>query len=220
MLATNAIESPPAATPRSGSAESEPDPRPPVLPRERARLKLATGVPLLHGEAVDPDLVFCRSRFRRLLEAPAERLEPDARQAIRAAYENGRFDLDRALDEALAGHLDHLAAIAQAAAVPFDPLASLAVDAVRPSLERLAMVYRPLYASTDDWRQGYCPVCGGSSAQVPAAVQRERPYRRCARCGAEWAAALDQEPGAPAAFRLELGDEEPDEALDDLLELD
>jgi formate dehydrogenase maturation protein FdhE len=220
MPATTVIEFPPDAIPGSTPAESAPDLRPPMLPRERARLKLEAGVPLLHGEAVDPDLGFCRSRFRRLLEAPPERLEADAQQAIRFAFESGRLDLDRALDEALAGHHDHLSAIAQAAAVPFDPLVSLALEAVRPSLERLAVAFRPLYASTDNWRQAYCPVCGGSAAQVPAAVQGERRYRRCARCGAEWGAVLDRDPGASTDFRLELGDEEPDEALDDLLELD
>jgi hypothetical protein len=191
-----------------------------MLPRERARLKLEAGVPLLHGEAVDPDLGFCRSRFRRLLEAPSERLELDAQQTIRSAFESGHLDLDRALDEALAGHHDHLAVIAQAAAVPFAPLASLALEAVRPSLERLALAFRPLYASTDNWRQAYCPVCGGSAAQVPATLQRARPLRRCARCGAEWAKALEHDACAPAAFRLELGDEQPDEALEDLLEFD
>jgi hypothetical protein len=193
--------------------------RPPLLPRERARQKLATGVPLLHGEDLDPDLPYCRQRFHTLLDAAPERLHSNSRQEIIRALQSGRLDLDRVLDEALADHPDHLAALAQAAGVPLDPLAPLAAEAVRPSLETLAAAYRPLYADSTVWRPAYCPVCGGASADQPASPHRPQP-RRCSRCGAEWPAASDRDPSAPSTFRLELADEEPDELLDDLLELD
>src|SRR5687767_10244289 len=44
--ATTAIEFPPEAIPGSTPAVPAPDLRPPLLPRERARLKLEAGVPL------------------------------------------------------------------------------------------------------------------------------------------------------------------------------
>lgn len=195
------------------SERTRPPIQAPVLPRGRARQKLAVGEPLLHGEPFRLDEAFGRELFGRLLDALGRQTDGTEAAAIAGALDSGRLDLGRALEEALPAHADHLAALADWSGLPLHPLADLLEVAVRPSLRALAAAYRPLLETATPWRRAYCPLCG--AAGLPEAAGR-----RCPRCAASWTAPGRLPPDSPCAFRLELGEPEPDEALEDLLELD
>jgi hypothetical protein len=94
-----------------------------------------------------------------------------------------------------------------------EELAELLEPAVRPSLRAVAAAYRPLL---DGWERGYCPVCGAGAERIDEVASNGIGRLGCPRCAAEWAS-----PEAPGrSFRLELGEHEPDETMEDLLELD
>ena len=203
-------------------SRSAPGVRAPLMPRERARQKLAAGVPLLHGEQLDPDEPFCRELFHRLLEVPRQRRSRATAFAeeIAHAVAGGRLDLGRALEEALADHADHLAELAAWAQVDRETLADLLELAARPSLRAVAAAYRPLLDRLDGWERGYCPVCGAQAELPGGEVMGGLSRLRCPRCAAEWAAPSQAVDAPVRGFRLELGEHEPDEALEALLELD
>ena len=196
------------------SRRATPNLEPPLLPLPRARQKHAAGTPLLHGELLDPDQPACRELFARLLDLlPHHPQHAPEAAAIAHALQTGRLDLGRALEEALAAHPDHLAALAAWSDLPSHPLLDLLELAVRPSLRAVATAYRPLLNRLDPWPPPYCPVCG-AAADITAA------QATCPRCDTTWSPSPDLSPASPRSFRLELGEPEPDEALEALLELD
>lgn len=161
--------------------------RPPLLPRERARQKLADGVPLLHAEDVDPNAAFCRERFACLLGAARRRpLTAHAATAIDRALSGGRLDFERALGEALAGHPDHVAQLARWASLPADLLGDLLSLAVEPTLRALAAAYHPLLAEPGRWQRPYCPLCGAWPGLVERHLAAGQRHARCLRCGTDW----------------------------------
>lgn len=199
---------------RAESERARPSVRPPILPRGRARQKLAAGEPLLHGEPFRGDEAFERAQFARLVEVLGHHPDQvEAAAAIADALESGRLDLGRALEEALAAHADHVESVAGWARLPLRPLADLLELAVRPSLRAVAAAYASLLADAASWPRPYCPLCG-------AVGSVEQAVRHCPRCATTWPEPVHPLPDAPRAFRLELGEPEPDEALEDLLELD
>jgi FdhE protein len=168
---------------------SAPRPVAPSLPRERARRKLADGTPLLHGEAIDPDLAFCQDLFGRLLNTLQERPESaEAAGDIACAAATGRLELEPALCEALVGNAEHLFELAARAALPADMLATVLELTVRPVLQALATELKPPLRETEAWIRGYCPVCGAWPGLAELQMAEQQRHPRCLRCGADWAA--------------------------------
>lgn len=155
----------------------------PVIPAERVRAKLARGVPLLDGEAIAvPGSLL--PLFDRLAVAwlTDPGLGPSVEELL-TAVRGGRLSVEQVLNEALAGHDDHLESLAagvSGAAALLDTLADLAV---RPLLVDLAARLRPALG-LGAWDRGYCPVCGawpifGEGGGVDARL-------RCGRCLTVW----------------------------------
>lgn len=162
--------------------------RPPVLPRERGRQKLLDGVPLLHGEAFDPDLVRCAQLLQQLLAGAAA--GPGVRSetlALTRALASGGLETEQVLTEALAGHWDHLSSLATWAGLPGGRLVQLADLAVRPSLAALQQALSGLYREPGLVRGGCCPVCGSWPGLIEERPAHQR-HLRCTRCAADWEA--------------------------------
>jgi FdhE protein len=168
---------------------SAPQPVVPVLPRERARRKLADGTPLLHGEAIDPDPAFCQDLFGRLLNALQQRPESaEAAGGIAYAAATERLEFEPALGEALVGHGEHLSELDARAALPADMLATVLELTVRPVFQAVAAELKPLLRETEAWTRGYCPVCGAWPGLAELQMAEQQRHPRCLRCGADWAA--------------------------------
>jgi hypothetical protein len=207
---------------RLACAGAEPIVQPPLLPRERALAKLRAGVPLIHAEP----LVVRGGRARELVLRVSHLLErqapcPGAAQAS-AAVERGQLDLEQALVETMASHLDHLSVLAGAAGTTHEALLTIFDPIARAALAQLRSRLTSLLPAPGAWGRRYCPLCG-SRGQAQAVAETSVDALSCARCGAVWSV----EPGGsgqtasePTEFRIELGEPHVDEALDDLLEAD
>jgi len=155
-----------------------------IVPAERIRAKLERGVPLLDGEAI-PISSSLLPIFDRL--AVAWLADPTLGRSVEAlltAARGGGLNVEQVLAEALAGHTDHLASLAESVDVPPVLLESLADLAVRPLLVRLADRLK-LALALGRWMRGYCPICG----DWPQCGVDEATNVRllCGRCLTSWA---------------------------------
>jgi FdhE protein len=167
------------------------DPPPLVLPGARIRAKLQRGIPLLDGESVVVPAA-AAATFERL--GVAWLADPDTRDAsetVLTAVRGHRLHPEQAVGEGLAGHVDHLGQLADAASISPPLLATLADLAARPLLVGLATRLRPGLA-LGAWERGYCPICGA----WPLLAERghDATNLRCGRCLTSWAWPL---PGCP-----------------------
>jgi FdhE protein len=159
--------------------------QPPILPRERARGKLADRVPLLHGEALDLGSASLRELFERGIRVFDRRSNGETAELTRALG-SGRLDFERALGEAVACHQDHLAAVAGWAGVSARLLADLLEPVAGRALRSVAPALAPLLRGAR-WEAGYCPVCGAWPGLAEARPEQARDWR-CLRCGSAWSA--------------------------------
>jgi FdhE protein len=168
------------------------------LPADLVRARLAAGVPLLDGLNV-PIPPATAGLFERL--AVAMLVDPATRQPAEAtldAIRSHRLHAEQVVAEAIVGHDDHLAALAEGAGVQPALVASLADLAARPLLAEAAQRLGPALA-LGAWTRGYCPVCGGRPVLAEQADGVTR--LRCGRCGTGWAWSLPECPDC-AAGRL------------------
>jgi FdhE protein len=159
----------------------------PLLPSSRARQKLERGVPLLDGEAFDPDYPFCRQRLTWLIERfETEPQRGAGARALRQALEAGRLDFERAVGEALANHPDHLARLAAWAGLSDRLLIETFELTVRPSLRAVAELLGSLLGASGDWQAGYCPLCGAWPGLAVLSPGQSGVGLQCVRCATEW----------------------------------
>jgi FdhE protein len=154
-----------------------------VIPADRLRAKLARGVPLLDGEAVavPPSLL---PLFERLAVAwLADARLGGSVEPLLMAVRGHLLHVEQVLAEAIAGHDDHLTALAEGAHVDPVLLGSLADLASRPLLVALAERLRPALA-LGPWERGYCPICGAQP--IFAESTPDDPRLRCGRCLMIW----------------------------------
>jgi hypothetical protein len=161
--------------------------------RKRARAKLATGRPLLHDERLDLDVGFCVGLARELLTHNWRRGQPDASTAL-AALTRADLDLERLVEEAFVGHVEHLRQLARPAGPGEEQLVDALTWAVQPLLGLAAEAVAE-HLGREQWDRPYCPACGTSG--VPDGVAQ----LCCVRCGTRWAG--EYQAGA-AGFVLEL----------------
>lgn len=152
-----------------------------------ARDKLAEGVPILWGEyargdapglAPDPELFL--TLCRRVAEGGAEDGERLAR-----AYLEGGLDLKALAARALVQ--DHAGVAAAAAHWQVDTAALEAV--LRFLLTPIATAYAVALERLlefDEWRRGYCPVCGAWPVLAQLLGRDKLRYLACGRCGVSW----------------------------------
>jgi FdhE protein len=164
-------------------------PAPPLgLSPERAREKLAAGVPLLDDESLDLDLPAVRHFFARLCDWA--RAQPDRAadgEKLGVAVASGDLDAADLLAATLAGDDAALGAMARRCDVDGDLLRSLAgflASAVLmdPARELTALLAREGIA----WDGSGCPVCGGVPLLAEHQGSEGQRMLRCATCGAGW----------------------------------
>lgn len=157
------------------------------LPADLVRARLAASVPLLDSlnVPIPPATV---SLFERL--AVAMLVDPAARQPAEAlldAVRSHRLHTEQVVAEAIVGHGDHLAALAEGVGLPPTLVASLADLAARPLLLEVARRLGPALA-LGAWTRGCCPICGGRPVLAEEADGTARLW--CGRCATGWAWSL------------------------------
>jgi FdhE protein len=173
-------------------AQAEPFP----LPREAAAARVRAGVPLLHDQPVALDVNFAADLFSRLVNALAERRNPELAPRLEAvihAATSGALDPEQLFAEAFVQHTDHLAAMASPGGVDAEILATLAQRAVAPILQAYAERLLPILERVDDgtaesavWQRGYCPICGAWPLLGELRGVELSLWLRCSACGSGW----------------------------------
>lgn len=159
-----------------------------TLPGQRVRDKLSAGVPLLHDEDVriDPEIVHSawreglRSDSRSGLDGAEHEVE-----VVQHALDTHRLHAEHVTAEALAGHAEHVRAIAQAARVSDWFVEGLANAAAHLILRGYAELLGPAL-TLGDWQRGYCPICGAWPWQFVRAASGGPGRLLCGRCGTAW----------------------------------
>lgn len=170
---------------------SAPPIRPIVLPGQRVRDKLASGVPLLHGEEVYVDGGAVRATWDRLLRVLAEADEWNGVVVdVRAALAGHRLHAEHATVEALVSHPEHVREVASIADAPVELVALLADLAARPPLAAYARQLAPALGLAA-WDRGYCPICGGWPVRGERTGDEARVRLRCGRCRTDWATSTE-----------------------------
>lgn len=162
--------------------------RPIVLPAQRARQKLESGTPLLHGEQVYLDDGFMRDVFGRLVNLLRGRPElADRAAALAEAAHAHRLHAEHIVAEAFVNHPEHVEQLAIEVGGDPDVLATIAQLAARPILKAYAEHLAPAL-KTGRWARGYCPVCGAWPGLAELRGAELRRHLRCLRCGTDWTA--------------------------------
>jgi len=158
------------------------------LSQERARTKLAAGVPLLRDEKVSVDAKAFRRRWCRACDA-LETLQPDgAAAALAAAMTKGRLDPAALVEAITAGNAAYVRERAAELGLHPDLAATLTRYTLFPHFTALNTALAPLH-ETFAWSRGACPTCNSRPLLGEFRGLDQSRYLRCGLCAASWDAA-------------------------------
>jgi FdhE protein len=140
----------------------------------------AAGVPLLAGATLTVDPVAVSAWLRRLLDV-------GARSAPVLASAGETLDALVALEAAIALDTGRIDGLAQALAVPAEPLRAVLPLAAWPWLQRCGA--RLADRVPADHAHAWCPICGAWATLAEARGLESARRLRCGRCGGDWRAA-------------------------------
>jgi FdhE protein len=158
----------------------------PSLSTDRARVKLASGLPLLRGESFQIDEKGLHGRWQVLCDAVERHQGGDLGQRLKDSLAAGRLDPGDLLGNVLAGRAD--AIHARVTSLGLDPgltatiLRLLLIPVLRPVNERFLPLSQGLR-----WEAGYCPTCGSWPLLGEVRGTGQPPVLRCGLCTAAWA---------------------------------
>jgi FdhE protein len=155
------------------------------LDSERARMRLAEGIPLLQGESPAIDPVAFHGRWQRACAALEQQHRDEAAAALGQVVRDGRLDPVEMVEAVLAGQPE--AVRERTAALGLDPglaasLLRFVLFPVFTALERSLVSLREGAA----WDRGYCPTCGSWPLLGEFRGLDQSRFLRCGLCAASW----------------------------------
>lgn len=159
-----------------------------ALTPERAREKLAAGLPLLAEEELDLDLPGIRRFFASLCLWAGEQHElADDANRLREALSRDTLTADDLLAAALSDDQEALAAIAARLSVaPLLPQTLAGFTASAALMETARELTKLLAGSSIEWLHASCPICGGRPLLSELQGSAGQRVLRCATCGGGW----------------------------------
>ena len=176
---------------------------PVALTRDEVRAKMESGVPILHGLALEIDIEAVHELMFRLAAAveavaregrPGEPPLPGAAASqepltaagrIRLALEQDRLDMGEFLPLVIDGRMDAVLSFARGLRLDPDLVWTLAQNALKPALRACCRQLAPLAAGTA-WNRGACFVCGSVAVLAELQDNDQVKHLRCGSCGADW----------------------------------
>ncbi len=163
------------------------------LPPDRARVKLKSGIPLLHGVDLPIDDEAAQSLIVRMARALGNMHSGKTKHLGRPAFarqiqhlaEQGRLKAALLLQLASMGDRDKVAALAVAWQVDAGLLWLLAQHALTPPLREWARQLAPM-VDPSEWHQSRCFVCGAQPLLGELRGAEAAKHLRCGQCGADW----------------------------------
>jgi FdhE protein len=151
---------------------------------ERARARLAEGVPLLRGERPAVDLAALRRRWKRACAALEARQNDGAAAALAAAVRDGRLDAAGMTESVLEGRPEVVRERAEGLGLDPGLASTLLRFALFPAFTALAAALGPLRAGS--WERGYCPCCGSWPLLAEFRGLDQSRFFRCGLCASGW----------------------------------
>lgn len=164
------------------------------LDADRARRKLAAGVPLLIDEVFATDPAALRHFFYRLCLWAGRQPELAAEgRLLERALLDGQLRAEELFAAALADDQATIGAVARRLDLPEVLLHSLTGYLLVAALLGTARALGPLLdAAEPAWAGDGCPVCSGPPLLAELLDERPGRWLRCAACGTGWAAPDDR----------------------------
>ena len=158
-----------------------------TLPEERIKLKIEEGFPLIDSGNFVVDNDSSGRLFRRLCHLSTEEnpVLASAGKVLLEALDSGKLDTAELSKAVLQNQAETIEGYAQELEVPLPVLQALTKLSIQPSL--LATVASVAMGSElDEWRQGYCPICGGLPAIAALVGEEGKRQALCSFCGHLW----------------------------------
>lgn len=154
---------------------------PPSLGATLGHDKLASGIPLLRGEAINVEQKSLRRRWLAVCKTVAR--QNHGATALAQAFPS--LDPAALLAKVVAGRPD--AVIQKAELLQLDPALTATVlrFAAFPVLATVAAALAPLRKQTR-WEHGHCPTCGGWPLLGELRGLEQLRYLRCGWCASDW----------------------------------
>lgn len=166
------------------------------LDRAHVATKLAAGVPLLRGEALQINGRWLHNQMLALCDAllAVEHSIPNAAgvqaqraalQSLKQAVQRGSLDLHALTQDVLNGDPQQVATRAAQLDLDAGLTATLLRWTLLPLLEPLARRLAPLRQG-QSWQQGYCPTCGAWPLLAEQRGIEQQRFLRCGLCATDW----------------------------------
>jgi FdhE protein len=155
------------------------------LDPERARCRLADGIPLLRNETLALDPVVFRRRWQHACRALEEQQRDGTAAALERALGDGRLDPGRMLEAVAAGRPETIREQAERGGL--DP--GLAATVLRFVLFPVFVAQEASLVSLREgavWERGYCPTCGSWPLLGEFRGLDQSRFLRCGLCAASW----------------------------------
>jgi FdhE protein len=164
----------------------QPEPAsPPALESEHARLKMADGVPLLRGEALNLNEDSLRRRWLAVCTAVRKNQGGEAAPELAQAVHDDRLSPPDLLSEVLAGRPETVHARAEQFGLDPALTATVLRLSALPALAGIAEALAPL-REVCFWRRGHCPVCGSWPLLGELRGLEQNRFLRCGLCASGW----------------------------------
>ncbi len=159
--------------------------KPPSLTSDTAAAKLASGIPLLRGEAFEVDVPSFRQRWRGACAAVQRHQQAEMGRALAEAMQRGQLDPEELVREVLAGRPKGVHARADVLGLDSGLTAAVLSLTLFPVLSHVSDTLLSLRQAIP-WGHGYCPACGSWPLLGEFRGLEQTRFLRCGLCAAEW----------------------------------
>jgi FdhE protein len=158
---------------------------PPKLSAETSAARLADGLPLLRGEALNLDPAGFRRRWQIVCTAVQRHQNPDAGRSLAQAMTEGKLEPALLLAWVLAARPDEIHLRADALGLDAGLTSAVLGLVLLPVMCRIAAKLA-FYRKDTSWERGYCPTCGSWPLLGEFRGLEQTRFLRCGLCASEW----------------------------------
>ena len=155
-----------------------------ALSADAAHAKLASGVPLLHGEPAPGDPQRLRKSWLTVCAALEKQHGRATVQPLQQAVQGGKLDPHRLLGHVFGGEPDAVDVELGQLGLDATLARSILRFAALPILASAAAALEPLRNTA--WDHGYCPICGSWPVLGEYRGLEQTRFLRCGLCAASW----------------------------------
>jgi len=157
------------------------------LPEQQVKLKVDEGFPLMERENFPVDQDRSRELFKQLCQLSLKEnpILAAAGQSLLEAMDRGNLDFAQLTAAVLRSDSELVDSSAKKLGLEYPVLQALVKLSLQPSLLETAAAVAEQVA-LDNWRYGYCPICGAPPAVAALVGEEGARQAACSFCGHCW----------------------------------